>query len=249
MNLSIFQLAVAFSVPILFCGLIWRCCRLKVGLGTVALGLLLGALSVWPVIRLSNFIATRFAGVTGHYYLVEWVQAASVAATPEEIGKGLAALLVVRLVGMPRSPLAWLGCGAAAHSGFAALEGIFGALGNEGILRVLVGRSLGALSHGSWGIIMLWFAWRGWARHGDRRWNWAAALLVPVLLHATTNASLVDVPGASNLADGTVPPLAAIIIVLSGIAATVASVVLAWWCLIRSRRLDAAAGTGSCRSS
>jgi RsiW-degrading membrane proteinase PrsW (M82 family) len=249
MNFSVLQLAVAISVPILFTGIVWCCCRRWVGLGTVALSFLLGALSVWPVIRLSNFTAIRFAGLTGHYYLDEWIQAALVAATPEEIGKGLAALLVVRLVGTPRSPLAWLACGAAAHSGFAALEGVLSALGNEGILKVLVGRSLGALSHGSSGIIMLWFGWRGWARHGDRRWNWAAALLVPVLLHATFNASLVDVPGATNLPDGTMPPLAAIMIVLSGMAVTVASVVLACWCLFRSRRMDAAAGRGSCPSS
>jgi hypothetical protein len=116
-----------------------------------------------------------------------------------------------------------------------------------GILRVLVGRSLGALSHGSWGIIITWFAWRGWARHGDRRGNWAAALLVPALLHATENASLVDVPGATDLPDGVMPPLAAIMIVLSGMAVMVASVALACWCIIRSRRMDALAGGGRCR--
>ncbi len=247
MNFSALQLAVTLSVPILLSGIVWRCCRLRVGLGPVALSFLLGAISVWPVIRLGNFITARFAGLTGHYYLDEFIQQALATAMPEEIGKGLAALLVVRLVGMPRSPLAWLTCGAAAHSGFAALEGILGALGNEGILRVLVGRSLRALSHGSYGIIMTWFAWRGWARHGDRRGNWAAALLVPALLHATANASLVDVPGATDLPEGAMPPPAAIIIVLSGMAVMVASVALACWCIIRSRRMDALAGGGHCR--
>jgi RsiW-degrading membrane proteinase PrsW (M82 family) len=242
MNFSPLQLAVALMVPILLSGIVWRWCRLRVGLGTVALSFLLGAISVWPVIRLSNWIAVWSAGVTGHYYLDEWLQQALATALPEEIGKGLAALLVVRLVGTPGSPLAWLTCGAAAHCGFAAFEGILSAVGNEGTLKVLVGRSLGALSHGSSGIIMTWFAWQGWARQDERRRNWTAALLVPVLLHATNNASLVDVPGATELPDEVMPPPAAIMIVLSGVAATVASIVLACWCLIRARRIDATAG-------
>ena len=140
------------------------------------------------------------------------------------------------------SPLTWLACGAAAHSGFAAIEGLSGSLGNEGVLKVLIGRSLGTLSHVSWGIIAAWFLWRGSFRHSGRWANWSAAFLIPTLLHALTNASLVDVPGVANLPDDAVPPPEAILIMLSGMAALIISLSAAVGCLIHSTRTAPLAG-------
>jgi RsiW-degrading membrane proteinase PrsW (M82 family) len=238
MNFSALQLMVVILVPVLLTGMVWRVCRPKAQLGTIAWSFLLGVIIVWPVIHLSNLLAGKFAGMTGHYYFDELLEVTLATAVPEEIGKGSVAFLFIRLAGTPKSPLAWLAFGAAAHSGFAALEGILSSLGNEGVVKVLIGRSLGALSHCSWGIIMTWFGWRGWTRRNGKWGNWAATLLIPVLLHATTNASLVDVPGASNSPDGEIPT-PALMIMLSGLAALAASVVLSGYCLVRSRRIDA----------
>jgi RsiW-degrading membrane proteinase PrsW (M82 family) len=241
MQISALQLTVVLLVPILLSGMVWRFCRPRSAFGTSAWAFLLGAIIVWPVIRLSNLMTGQYPSMTGHYYFDELVEVTVATAAPEEMGKGLVAFLFIRLSGTPKSPLAWLACGAAAHSGFAALEGILGSLGNEGVLKVLIGRSLGALSHGSWGIIMTWFGWQGWARRNTRWSNWAAALLVPMFLHAVTDASLVEIPGLSNLPDQVIPP-SALLIGLSGLAVLVASVALSGWCLIRAKRIDAALG-------
>ena len=237
MSFSGAQVATVLSVPIVLVLLVWFVCRRTPGLGLVGASFLLGALVLVPVGQLSSLVAGGWAGLTGHY-LDELIGNFLTIALPEEIGKGLVALVVLVLSRSVKSPLGWVACGAAAHGGFAAIEGLLGSLGNEGVLKVVVGRSLGTVSHIAWGMIMAWFVWRG-SFGASYRWvNWAAALIIPAFLHALTNASMVDVPGAANPADNVVPPPAAMLIVLSGLATLIISLAAAIGCVIHSGRSD-----------
>src|SRR5262245_18662775 len=115
MNFSALQLTVVLLVPVLLTAIVWRYCQTKPALAKVTGGFLSGAIVVWPVVQLSNFITGRAADATGRYYLDELLEMMLATALPEEVGKGLMTLLAVRLNGAPTSPLAWLACGAAAH--------------------------------------------------------------------------------------------------------------------------------------
>ncbi len=236
MNFSLTQIAVVLFVPAGLTILASRGSGMTPG--KISLAFLLGTLTVWPVVKLANLLDGPSVRRTGHYYLDELIEATLAAAMPEELGKGLAVLAIASLARFPGSPLAWLGIGTAVHSGFAAVEGLLSALGNEGIFKVLIGRSLGALSHGSWGILFAWFVWKGCVQ-SRRRWlNWAAAILVPVSLHAVINASMADVPGTSSDSDDAMPSGAAILIMFSGIGAFIASLAGAAWAARRARRIQ-----------
>ena len=92
------------------------------------------------------------------------------------------------------------------------------------------------MTHICWGVIFMWFAWRGVHRAGKRWLNWAAALGLPVLLHAVTNASLVDVPGGTDINSEAVPTVMEFLFVLSGLGALVVSVWAAVICVVKGRR-------------
>lgn len=233
------------SVPVLLTCLVWCWCRRAVGVPRLAGGFILGAVLLVPIGRASSFLSGAWVDPTGHYYFDELLENFVTTAMPEEIGKNLAALFALKVVGRSNSGLAWLVCGAAAHSGFAAIEGLLGTLGNEGLLIVVIGRSLGALSHLSWGIIAAWFFWRGSSGKGNRCLNWCAGLLIPMMLHALDNASLAEVPGATMTDDATPPP-EAILIMLSGMAVLMVSVAGAVGCVVNSRRRSTAS-SGSLR--
>lgn len=202
---------------------------------------LLGALVAIPCGAVGRLLDVPLEGLTGHYYADAFTMELLATAIPEELGKGLAALFFLLRAGAAGSARTWLVCGAAAHFGFAAMEGLFSALGNEGILKVMVGRSLGAISHGCWGMIMAWLAWRAASSHRGRWPRFAAALLVPALLHALLNASQVEVPGARGLAEDQMPPASELLIVFSGIGSLLASIIFASRCLILAGRADRAA--------
>ena len=236
MNFSPLPLMVVVLVPCLLTLAIWRLSRGQAGWQAVGASFFLGGLAVWPVIRVSNWVEDQVVGWADHYYLARLVEEILATALPEELGKGLAALLVLRFAGARFSPLGWLGCLAAAHAGFAAVEGMFSALGNEGNLKVLIGRTFGAISHASWGIMAGWFLWRGWSGEGRRSLHYGAAVLIPVLLHAVGNASLVEVPGAVNSVENATPPLSEVLIVLSGMGSLILTAALAAVCLGQARR-------------
>jgi len=241
MNTSPFQIAVVVLAPTALAALVWLACGRRGGMGGVVGRFLLGALAAIPCGAVGRLIEVPLERLTGHYYADAFTLELLATAIPEELGKGLAALFFLLRGGAAGSARAWLVCGAAAHFGFAAMEGLFSALGNEGILKVVVGRSLGAISHGCWGIIMAWFAWRAASSNRGRWPKFAAALLVPALLHALLNASQVEVPGASGLAEDQMPPVSELLIVFSGIGSLLASIIFASRCLVLGRRADRAA--------
>jgi hypothetical protein len=105
---------------------------------------------------------------------------------------------------------------------------MLGALGNEGLIKTLVGRSIGAGFHCSWGVIMTWFAWKGWRQTASRWWSWPVAVIVPPILHAIGNASLMEIPPGAN---EDLP-------VLSGMAAGLWTLVLAGGCLYAARKFS-----------
>jgi RsiW-degrading membrane proteinase PrsW (M82 family) len=232
MNFSLLQFAFVILAPVCLAVFAWRKCGPDAPLWLVACGFFFGGLIAWPVIRFGDFIALAPLRPSGHYYFDELIEMFFTTALPEEMGKGLVALGMLR-IGRHMELVRWLMCGAVAHSGFAVHEGIFGMLGGEGVLKSVIGRSMGAMSHCSWGIIGAWFFWKGW-RSG--RWaNWLAGLIVPALLHALTNASLVEVPGADGSADQ-MPSAEEVLVVLSGIVVFVVSIGWAALILIRSRK-------------
>ena len=232
---TVVQLVVTFGVPCLVAASIWHWCRRPIGRATFALIFLFGATVVFPVIRLGNWIEPSVAGLAGHFYVNELIMQLLAVAIPEELGKGLVALGALRFLRMPASPAVWLSCGAAAYGGFAALEGALGALANEGLLKTLAGHSIGACLHCSWGIITAWFAWNGWRRAGYRAWSWPFALLVPVVLHAVGNASLLDAPDNTKATADEIS-LAEVMVMLSGIGAGLITAVLAGFSLCAARR-------------
>ncbi len=206
------------KAPLSLAVVIWFLCRRSVQGWWVGLSFLLGAIACFPIARLGSWLTDHSQGLVAHFYLEEFFEQLISTAVPEEVGKSLAALLVLKLARFPGSAAAWVAIGAAAHCGFAAVEGLFSALGNEGFWKVMVGRVLGALSHCSWGVMGLFFVWRGWRAKEERFVNWTIAVLVPAILHAVMNAALVEVPkGASEAVEG--------VLVLSSLAGLVVSVV------------------------
>lgn len=240
MNISPIQIAVVVLVPIALAGLVWLACGRRGAIGGIAGRFLLGAVVAIPCGAAGGLLDGPLEGLTGHYYADAFTQELLATAIPEELGKGLAALFFLLRAGAAGSARGWLVCGAAAHFGFAAMEGLFSALGNEGILKVAVGRSLGALSHGCWGILMAWLASRAASSNRGRWPKFAAALLAPAFLHAVLNASQIEVPGAGALAEDQMPPLSEVLIVFSGIGALLASVIAASRCLVLAGRVDRA---------
>ena len=166
---------------------VWIACRRPTRLGWLALTLFLGTLSVFPAIRLGNFAEPWVKDWAGHFYLDELVRQFLTTAIPEEWIKGVVAGFVWLLMRKPSSPLS---CAAAAHCGFAIVEGLLGTFGNEGVLKVIVGRSLGATHHCSWGIIAAWFAFRGWQGWRFRTLNWSFALLFPAEVKDVIRSSI-----------------------------------------------------------
>lgn len=236
MNFSLIQLTVVLFVPTALTTLTWR--RSQVSLAKISLSFFLGGVAVWPIATLAGLLASASEQANQHFYWNALIDATLGAALPEELGKGLIVASIVSRTSFPRFLPAWLAIGTAVPCGFAAVEGLLSAIANEGVLKVLIGRSLGALSHSSWGLICAWFVWRTRVRPEARCANWAAALLVPVALHAILNASMVEVPGADLLPEGAAPPMAAILIMISGIVAFLTSFAGAMWVTVRARRVQ-----------
>ncbi|HEU5071041.1 MAG TPA: PrsW family glutamic-type intramembrane protease [Verrucomicrobiae bacterium] len=224
---TIIMLLVALGGPVVVAGGVWYWCRRPFGPGAFTLAFFLGALVVLPAIRLGNGVEPSIAGLIEHYYLNELIGQFLTTALPEELGKGLVALLMIWILRKTPAPLTWLAAGAVSYCGFACLEGMLGALGNEGLLKTLLGRSIGACFHCSWGIIMTWFAWKGWQQGQSRFWTWPFALLVPTALHTIGNASLMEIPPGAN---EHLP-------VLSGMAAGLITLTLAGRSLYAARRV------------
>lgn len=232
-------MSVSVLVPLALMVAIWLAGRRKPNPAGIAGRFLLGALMIIPCGMAGSLLDPTLEALTGHYYMDSLVVELVATAMPEELGKGLAALFFLLASASAKSPLAWLVCGAAGHLGFAAGEGLLAALGNEGALKILIGRSLGSLSHGCWGLVMGWFAWRGATTKSKRRWlHFLAALFVPAILHALLNASQVEEPGLDEMDEDATPTLGGALVVLSGIGALVVSLILAFRLFVLARRSE-----------
>jgi RsiW-degrading membrane proteinase PrsW (M82 family) len=240
METSALQWSVAVCVPLAIAIAAWLVSRRSIGIGWLGLVFAAGFLATFPISRLSNVIDPLVGHWAEHPYLEELLRQWLSIALPEEWGKGLAAVLVWRWMGRSKNPLNWLVCAGASHCGFAALEGLFGAMGNEGMLKVLLGRSLGATLHCSWGLTAAWFAWRAYNRSRFRWINWSMALVVPSVLHAVGNASMMEIPGQSSAAESDAVSLAELAVVLPGMAIIPASWALAVWSIFAAGRKDRA---------
>ncbi len=227
---------IVISVPLLLVTAVAWLCRQRTQAGWLLVSFVLGAIAVLPISRLGTLIEPAITGVAGHFYADELLSQLLSTAFPEEWGKGLVALLIWRLAGRPTSPSTAVAFAAASHGGFAAVEGILGALGNEGWLKVILGRSLGASLHCSWGIVAAWLLWFGWQHPRWRILNCSVALLLPALLHTVGNAAQMDIPGVSGQ-DGEAVTLKELAVVLPGLAATLLTWALAVWALLRVRSL------------
>lgn len=229
------QYLIAISVPLLLVAAVALLCRQRSQAGRLLAAFVLGAMAVLPISRLSALIEPAVTGVAGRFYADELLSQLLSTALPEEWGKGLVALLIWRLAGRTSKPAAVVALAAAAHGGFAAVEGVLGAMGNEGWLKVVIGRSLGASLHCSWGIVAAWTLWLGWQHPRWRIFNWSVALLIPAFLHAVGNAAQMEIPGASSGNSDTVSPTE-LAVVLAGLFATLLTWGLALWALLRIRR-------------
>jgi RsiW-degrading membrane proteinase PrsW (M82 family) len=137
-----YGVSVLFPMALTVCT--WIACRRPTRLGWLALALFLGTLSVFPAIRIGNFAEPWVKDWAGHFYLDELVRQFLTTAIPEEWIKGVVAVFVWLLMRKPANPLSWVSCAAAAHCGFAIVVGLLGTFCKEGVLKVIVGRSLGA---------------------------------------------------------------------------------------------------------
>ena len=236
MEMSRLQWLIAIIVPLSLAVLVWVMCRRTVRLRWYGLTFVLGSMVIFPIVRLGNVLDARIGVWPGHEYANELARQLFTTAPPEEWGKGLIAVLMWQWLGRSREPLVWLSCAAASHCGFAALEGLLGAMGNEGLIKVAVGRSIGAMLHCSWGLIAAWYAWRGWSGRGSRFLNWGLALFLPATLHALGNASQMDLPGTAT-AEGEIGSGEESAIVLSGMASLLVSWILGVRCLRLARKV------------
>jgi len=235
MQMAGIQYAVSILFPLALAGCVWVACHRPIRLAWSALALFLGALSVFPAIRVGNFVEPRVQDWAGHFYANELVSQFLTTALPEEWGMGLATVLVWLLMRKPNNPLAWVSCAAASHCGFAILEGLFGTFANEGILKVIVGRSLGATEHCSWGIIAAWFAYRGWRGWRFRTLSWTFALLIPSVLHSVSNAAAMEIPGDAASDAGSAISATEFMVVFPGMASLPCSWAVAVWCVYAAR--------------
>jgi len=67
--------------------------------------------------------------------------------------------------------------------------------------------------------------------------NWSIALLLPSLLHATTNASIMEIPGYATADAADAISATEFLVILSGISSTLTTFVLAVWCVYAARRV------------
>jgi hypothetical protein len=119
---TIIMLLVAFCGPVVVAGGVWYWCRRPFGPGPFTLTFFLGALVVLPAIRLGNEVEPSVDGLIKHYYLNELIGQCLTTALPEELGKGLVALLMIWILRKPAAPgwlrvrwviaasLVWRGC-------------------------------------------------------------------------------------------------------------------------------------------
>jgi RsiW-degrading membrane proteinase PrsW (M82 family) len=238
MDTSALHWSVAVCVPLAVAIVTWLVCRRAIGIGWLGLAFAAGFLATFPIARLANLIDPLVGPWPEHPYVEELLRQWFSTALPEEWGKGLAAVLIWRLAGRSANPLSWLACAGASHGGFAALEGLFGALGNEGPIKVMVGRSLGATLHCSWGLMAAWFAWRGCHGKRFRGIAWLVALVLPSVLHAVGNASMMEIPGQPPSTEDAPVSLEELAIVLPGMAIIPVSWAAAAWSLFAARRQD-----------
>ena len=210
MNLSPSVLAAALVPPFLLAWYArsWTSRRLSSGLTVVLF--MLGALSVFPQVYLTSWFEPDLVNISDPYR-AGLSEALLTAALPEEVMRLLVLILAVILARGIDEPLRGMAYGAVLASGFAAVEGLFGALGGEGMLKMAVGRTLSAASHCFNGAIMGSFVAGAWLNPRRRRLNLLLALAAPVLLHTLYDfAILTEVPGAAETPEDEPPPFAAL---------------------------------------
>src|SRR3954447_18962008 len=139
-------LAAAIVPPLLLVSYArsWTSRRLSSGLTVVLF--MLGALSVFPQVYLTSWFEPDLVNISDPY-LAGLSKSLLTAALPEEVTRLLVLILAVLLARGVDEPLRGVAYGAVLGSGFAAVEGLFGALGGESMLRLVVGRTLSAASH------------------------------------------------------------------------------------------------------
>lgn len=206
----------------------------------------IGALSFVPAVMLATMLERRGPGRARDPYLAGLEVSFFEAALPEEVVRLGVVALALALAGRRAGPMPGVVFGAIAGSGFAAAEGMVGVLGGESLLATAVGRSLGAVGHASYGIIMGFFLGRAWTRPGWRRViDGGLALGLPVLLHMLYDVPmLTEVPGMeAALAEDQLPPWPVLAFMAMTPAILLLEVALAVAVIRRARRPLAASAT------
>lgn len=171
----------------------------------------LGALSVLLQGFLIGRIESQVASINNPY-LNAFATALLTAALPEEGMRFLLVIAAVLLVRRDGGPIQGVVYGGVIAAGFAAAEAVLGTLGGEGMLRVSVGRTLGAVLHCCDGVLIGYFVGLARLRPNRRGLYLLLALAVPVALHTLYDFGvLTEVPGDD---EDDLPPWPAAVLML-----------------------------------
>lgn len=197
----------------------------------------LGALSIVLAGLLASLIDGAGLTAVQNPYLAGLSESFFEAALPEEVVRLVVVTLALALARRQSGPSAGLAFGAAAGSGFAASEGALGVMGGESVLTIALGRSLGAVGHACYGMIMGYHLGRAWTGAEGRLIHGGLALALPVVLHTFYDFPVLTVvPGAETaIAGDQMPPWPALVLMVISPMVFVAEVTLAIHATRRAR--------------
>jgi RsiW-degrading membrane proteinase PrsW (M82 family) len=208
MNLSSPSIAMALVAPLALCLWIRTFAEPRPSPALTLIVFALGAASIIPAGYVASILAVTAPARLRDPYVVGLRESLLEAALPEEAVRLVVVAIALGLAWRRAMPMTALVFGAVAGSGFAASEGALGVLGGEGVLMIAVGRSLSAVGHACYGIIMGFYLGRVLTGGRRRVIDGVLALGLPVLLHTLYDFPiLTKVPGAEDaLAGDQLPP-------------------------------------------